>query len=79
MRNQLLAQILQEVLRINAHTQYAAFYSYSGHVEKIQVYISMSKEDFSNWIWDLDVLMGIDFGDPTQKLRACLDHLKTYV
>lgn len=79
MRNQLLAHILQEVLRITETTQYAAFMSYSGHVDKILVYVASSKEDFSNWIWDRDVFMGSDFHDPTKQLQSVLAHLKTYV
>jgi hypothetical protein len=77
-RNQLLALILQEVLRITETTQHAAFMNYSGHVDKVLIYVCASKEDYINWIWERDVFMGPDFADPTPKLRAILRHLKTY-
>lgn len=80
-RNQLITAILQEVLRINEQTTYAAFFTYSGHVDKVQVYIAKGKDtpDFSTWIWDQDVLMGPDFGDPIPALTGILNHLKTIV
>lgn len=81
-RHELLTLILQEVLRITAHTKYAAYYRYQGHVDSLFVGVATGKEEeeqYNDLIYEADIYMGAGMTDPMHKLQACLNQLKTYV
>lgn len=79
MRNELLTEVLQQVLRINGKTQHAAFYSYMGHTDSLHVYIAESKEDYNTRIFERSIYMGYGMPDPKDNLRELNEALYAYL
>lgn len=64
-------KILDIILKINKRTEYAAFYSYSGHVDNISVAVTASKKDFTNNLYVANCT--VDFHDVYKNLEEFLE------
>lgn len=70
---------------ISAHTKYAAYVEYAGHVEGVYVRISQDKEEgMNNTIYSQDAYVGDEWhgrtnGESLKKLETMKNHLKKFL
>lgn len=83
--NGIIGQILQACLRINQETERCVFLSISGHVGKVEVYITVSKKDFQTRVYESDAYSSLgydpDFSDERsiERLSTMLSELQQYL
>lgn len=67
-----VAELMALAYRVNQETDRAVFVQFSGHVNKIHLFVSESKEKYGNWIFDESVYVE----DAAQVIDGWMEYLK---